>query len=193
MGKTTQIRLLAEVLRGGGREVVTTREPGGTELGAQVRDLLLHGEHVSPRAEALLFAADRAEHVASLIAPALRRGAVVITDRYVDSTFAYQGARDELSRDDLAALSGFATGGLKPDVTVLLDVTPEVSRSRRGGDDRIEAEADDFHARVRAGFLALAQAVPDRYLVIDARAPKDENAQKIAEFVLGRLALQGAP
>lgn len=183
-GKTTQIGLLAQVLRARGNEVLLTREPGGTELGTAIRGLLLHGGRVSPRAEALLFAADRAEHVASVIEPALARGGVVISDRYVDSTLAYQGARRELSRAELEALSAFATGGRLPDLTVLLDVSPEVGRSRRsGGDDRIEAESDAYHARVREGFLALAAVSPHRYLVLDAGLPVEVIARHVAEGV----------
>ncbi len=187
-GKSTQIGLLAQVVEASGREVVTTREPGGTELGAQIRGLLLHGGGVSPRAEALLFAADRAEHVDSLIGPALERGAVVITDRFVDSTLAYQGARSELEPAELRALARFATGGLMPDLTVLLDVSPQLGRSRReGGDDRIEAECEVFHSRVREGFLALAQASPERYLVLDAGGSVGEIAERVAQVVSERL------
>lgn len=187
-GKSTQLELLAGAVRERGREVVVTREPGGTELGAAIRELLLHGGGVSPRAEALLFAADRAEHVASVIEPALARGAVVITDRYVDSTLAYQGARRELSLPELLSVSEFATNGRLPDLTVLLDVSPEVGRSRRrGGDDRIEAESDAYHARVREGFLALARACPQRYLVLDAGLPVERLADRVAGALAERL------
>lgn len=190
-GKSTQLELLGQAVAALGREVVVTREPGGTELGAAIRQLLLHGEGVSPRAEALLFAADRAEHVASVIEPGLARGAVVISDRYVDSTLAYQGARQELAGGELIALSRFATGGRVPDLTVLLDVSPAVGRLRRqGGDDRIEAESDAYHSRVREGFLALASAEPGRYLVLDAGLPVAQIAASVEARV--ELLLVGA-
>ena len=189
-GKSTQIGLLARALQSHGREVVVTREPGGTELGGSIRSLLLHGGRVSPRAEALLFAADRAEHVASVVEPSLARGAVVLSDRYVDSTLAYQGARRELSPADLEALAVFATGGRLPDLTVLLDVSPELGRSRRtDGDDRIEAESDNYHARVRASFLALADMNPHRYLVLDAGLSVETLGQRVAGCVARRLGL----
>ena len=168
-GKSTQARLLAEVLEQRGREVVVTRQPGGTPLGGQIRELVLHGDHVAARAEALLFAADKAHHVDQLIEPALGRGSVVITDRYVDSSITYQGAGRELGRDEITALQHWAVGGLLPDLTIVLDVTPEVGRERRGDvHDRLESEADAFHGAVRRGYLALAAADPERYLVLDA-------------------------
>lgn len=171
-GKTTQVNLLARYLRGVGREVVTTREPGGTALGQTVRNLLLHGGQVSARAEALLYAADRAQHVDSVIRPALERGAVVISDRYIDSSLAYQGAGRVLAAEDIANISAWATQGLAPHVTVLLDVDAAISvdrqAQRRREADRIEKENADFHERVRTGFRALAAADPERYLVVDA-------------------------
>jgi dTMP kinase len=168
-GKTTQVRLLTDVLQQRGREVVVTRQPGGTPLGEQIRELVLHGDHVSPRAEALLFAADKAHHVDQLVKPALSRGSVVITDRYVDSSITYQGAGRELGRDEITALQHWAVGGLLPDLTIVLDVSPEVGRARRGTvHDRLESEADAFHAAVRRGYLDLAAADPERYLVLDA-------------------------
>ena len=168
-GKSTQVRLLTEALEQQGREVVVTRQPGGTPLGAQIRELVLHGDHVAARAEALLFAADKAHHVDQLIKPALARGAVVITDRYVDSSITYQGAGRELGRDEITALQHWAVGGLLPDLTIVLDVSPEVGRARRGTvHDRLESEADAFHAAVRRGYLELAAADPGRYLVLDA-------------------------
>ncbi|WP_374967995.1 dTMP kinase [Terrabacter sp. BE26] len=168
-GKTTQVRLLQEVLQQGGREVVVTRQPGGTPLGEQIRELVLHGEHVSPRAEALLFAADKAHHVDQLIKPALHEGKVVITDRYVDSSITYQGAGRALGRDEIMALQHWAVGGLLPDLTIVLDVSPEVGRERRGdAPDRLESEADAFHGAVRRGYLELAASDPERYLVLDA-------------------------
>ncbi|HSU73354.1 MAG TPA: dTMP kinase [Terrabacter sp.] len=171
-GKSTQVRLLTEVLEGHGREVVVTRQPGGTPLGTQIRQLVLHGDHVSARAEALLFAADKAHHVDQLIKPALTDGKVVITDRYVDSSITYQGAGRALGRDEIMALQHWAVGGLLPDLTIVLDVTPEVGRERRGdAPDRLESEADAFHAAVRRGYLELAAGDPERYLVLDAAQP----------------------
>lgn len=170
-GKSTQSRMLREALEALGREVVLTREPGGTELGRAIRQVLLHGDHVAPRAEALLFAADRAHHVATLIRPALERGAVVLTDRYLDSSIAYQGVARALSRDEVRDLSLWATEGLLPDLTVLLDVSAEEGRSRREGvHDRLEREDDTFHEAVRQGYLRLAAQDPGRYLILDAGA-----------------------
>ncbi len=172
VGKSTQARGLQTWLESLGHEVVLTREPGGTPEGEQMRDLLLHQGHLAPRAEALLFAADRAHHVASVIRPALARGAVVVTDRYVDSSVAYQGAGRDLGADEVRQLSSWATADLVPDLTVVLDLSAEDARRRRGedsqGPDRVESEPDDFHDRVRQGFLALAQAEPRRYLVVNA-------------------------
>jgi len=176
-GKSTQVRLLADWLRAGGREVVLTREPGGSELGGVLRELLLgngSGPVVAPRTEALLYAADRAQHVAEVVLPALRRGAVVVTDRYVDSSLAYQGAGRALGDEDVHRLSDWATQGLLPDVTVLLDIDPErgLLRARRRGDgmDRLEAESLAFHQRVRRRFIELAMAARDRYVVVEAGA-----------------------
>ena len=162
-GKTTQASLLRDWLESEGRIVVRTREPGGTEVGVLIRDIVLHhrGE-VSPRAEALLYAADRAHHIATVVRPALARGEVVIQDRYLDSSVAYQGAGRVLGRDEIRDLSLWATGGLLPDLTVLLDLDPEAARARLDAADkpfdRLEAERDEFHARVRAEYLALAAA-----------------------------------
>src|SRR5450759_2138483 len=174
-GKSTQARLLRAWLEGLGHTVVVTREPGGTEFGRTVRELVLHGDHVAPRAEALLFAADRAHHVETLIRPALARGEVVITDRYMDSSIAYQGAGRDLGVEEVRELNVWATGGLVPALTVLVDLSAAVGRARRGGvDDRLEAEADDFHGAVREHFLALAGADPDRYLVVDGERSPDQ-------------------
>ena len=161
VGKTTQIGLLEAVLKEAGVEYVLTREPGGTELGASIRRLLLHGGYVSPRAEALLYAADRAHHVATCILPALERGAVVLTDRYLDSSVAYQGAARDLGPQEVRDLSLWATGSLLPELTVLLDADPAltVRRARsRGLGDRIEQESDSFRATLRREFLDLAAA-----------------------------------
>ena len=184
-GKSTQGRLLRAWLEGLGHTVVVTREPGGTEFGRTVRELVLHGDHVAPRAEALLFAADRAHHVETLIRPALGRGEVVITDRYMDSSIAYQGAGRDLGVDEVRELNVWATGGLVPTLTVLVDLPAAVGRARRGGvHDRLEAEADDFHGAVREHFLALAGADPDRYLVVDGEL----SPEQIHELVRARVA-----
>ena len=174
-GKTTQQRLLGAWLRGLGHEVVLTREPGGTPLGQVLRDAVLHGADVDPRTEALLYATDRAHHVHRLVLPALARGAVVVTDRYLDSSVAYQGAARELGGAEIRALSLWATEGLLPHLTVLLDLDPGVAAARRtGAPDRIERESAAFHTRVREHFLALAAAEPGRYLVLDAARPAEE-------------------
>lgn len=183
-GKTTQSALLEEWLRARGRAVVRTREPGGTEVGVLIRDIVLHhrGE-IAARAEALLYAADRAHHVEHLVRPALERGAVVIQDRYLDSSVAYQGAGRVLGRDEVRDLSLWATEGLLPDLTVLLDLDPSAARERLDADDkpfdRLEAEAAAFHDRVRAEFLALAAAEPERFLVLDASRPPADLATDI--------------
>ena len=184
VGKSTQIRLAGEWLRELGREVVETREPGGTPLGAELRRLVLDPDgHVTPRAEALLYGADRAHHVDTVIAPALAAGRVVLTDRYVDSTLAYQGAGRGL---DAKVVTDWATGGLTPQLTVLLDLDPVAGLARagaRGRPDRLEAADLAFHQTVRAGFLALAAAEPDRYLVLDASGPPDEIATAVRAAV----------
>ncbi|HEU5420195.1 MAG TPA: dTMP kinase [Streptosporangiaceae bacterium] len=176
-GKSTQARLLAIWLRDQGYDVVATHEPGATKVGMRLRALLLDTSHagLSARAETLMYAADRAEHVASVIAPALERGAIVVTDRYVDSTLAYQGAGRELPVAEVAELNEWATGGLQPDLTFLLDLPAAEGLGRRArSGDRLEAEPAAFHQRVRAGFLARAKADPDRYVVLDAsREPGD--------------------
>lgn len=184
VGKTTQAALLEEWLTQAGRTVVRTREPGGTEVGVLIRDIVLHhrGE-VSARAEALLYAADRAHHVQTLVRPALARGEVVIQDRYLDSSVAYQGAGRVLGREEVRRLSLWATEGLLPDVTVLLDLDPSAARSRLDADDkpfdRLEAEEEHFHARVREEFLAIAAAEPTRFLVLDAALPAADLAAAV--------------
>lgn len=179
-GKSTQAALLQEWLSAAGREVVRTREPGGTPVGRAIRDVVLHGEHVAARAEALLFAADRAHHVATVVRPALARGAVVLTDRYLDSSIAYQGSARALAADEVRDLSLWATESLLPDLTVLLDVSAPEGRARRGAvHDRLEREDDDFHDRVRRAFLALAAVDPERYLVVDATLPVPQIQQAV--------------
>ncbi|WP_327678458.1 dTMP kinase [Kitasatospora sp. NBC_00458] len=169
-GKSTQAQALAEWIRGKGHEVVLTREPGGSPVGQRLRGLVLDvgNTGLSHRAEALIYAADRAEHVENVIRPALARGAVVITDRYMDSSIAYQGAGRDLAATEVARISRWATGGLLPDLTVVLDVDPTRARERfTEALDRLESEPTEFHQRVRSGFLALAAADPARYLVVD--------------------------
>ncbi|KZE91763.1 dTMP kinase [Microbacterium sp. TNHR37B] len=187
-GKTTQAGLLEEWLRESGRTVVRTREPGGTEVGNLIRDIVLHHRgDIAPRAEALLYAADRAHHVATLVRPSLERGEVVIQDRYLDSSVAYQGAGRVLDADEIRRLSLWATGGALPDLTVLLDLDPVAARRRLDADDkpfdRLEAEKADFHARVRSAYLSLAAAEPSRFLVLDAAAPIAEIAAEIRDRV----------
>jgi dTMP kinase len=188
-GKSTQAGLLREWLVARGHEVVLTREPGGTELGRLLRDAVLHGEDVDPRTEALLYATDRAHHVASLVRPALGRGAVVVTDRYLDSSVAYQGSGRDLGAEEVEALSMWATDGLLPALTVLLDLDPVLGRSRLTGDpDRLERAGDDFHRRTRQAFLDRAAADPARWLVLDATRPAHELAAEIRTRVEGVLA-----
>lgn len=174
-GKSTHANLLERWLSAAGHDVVLTREPGGTAVGAALRAILLDPDTgaLSPRTEALVYAADRAEHLDALIRPALTVGSVVITDRYVDSTLAYQGAGRSLPTADLEQLAQIATGGLRPHLTVVLDIDPVDGLARAGEPDRIEAEPLDFHQRVRERFLALARANPDRYLVVAATGDVD--------------------
>ncbi|MEP6632269.1 MAG: dTMP kinase [Lapillicoccus sp.] len=194
-GKSTQVRLLAAALRRAGYDVLETRQPGGTDLGTALRDLVLHGDHVSPRAEALIYAADKAHHVDTVIGPALAAGRVVLTDRYIDSAIAYQGGGRDLGTREVADLQLWAVDHLVPDLTIVLDVSPEAGRQRRGDvHDRLEAEGDAFHQAVREQFLALAAADPDRYLVVDAGiSPQETHAQVVARLVAAGLALEPAP
>jgi dTMP kinase len=185
-GKSSQARLLAIWLREQGYDVIATHEPGATKVGMRLRALLLDTAHagLSPRAEALMYAADRAEHVDSVIAPALERGTVVVTDRYVDSSIAYQGRGRNQPVSEVVGLNKWATGGVEPDLTILLDLPPEAGLSRRTASaDRLEAEPTDFHERVREGFLAQARADPDRYLVLDATRPPGQISATIQERV----------
>lgn len=174
-GKSTQAKLLERWLSAAGHDVVLTREPGGTAVGAALRAILLDHETgaLSPLTEALVYAADRAEHVEALIRPALTVGSVVITDRYVDSTLAYQGAGRSLDAGDLEQLAHIATGGLRPHLTILLDIDPIDGLGRAGEHDRMEAEPLDFHRRVREHFLALAAADPEHHLVVAATGDAD--------------------
>lgn len=191
-GKSTQAELLAAWLGEQGRTVMRTREPGGTDVGVEIREIVLHHRgHIAPRAEALLYAADRAHHIETAVRPALARGEVVIQDRYIDSSVAYQGAGRVLGGDDVRTLSMWAAEGLLPNLTVLLDLDETVARGRLDAAekrfDRLEAEKGAFHARVRAAFLALAYAEPERFLVVDAALPVDEIAAQIRERVASLL------
>jgi len=186
-GKTTQSDLLRGRLEDDGLEVVATREPGGTELGEQIRDLLLHGGHVTPWAEALLYAASRAQHVEELIRPALERGAAVVCDRYVDSSVAYQGAGRRLGIDRVLDLNLAAVDGLLPDRTFLLQLDPGEVMGRIARDhDRLEREGDDFRRRVDAGYRELAARFPERIVVLDAM----RSAEELAEEIHGALRIR---
>ena len=187
-GKSTQSTLLTDWLRDAGHSVLVTREPGGTSLGEELREIVLHRHgDIAPRAEALIYAADRAHHIATKVRPALARGEIVIQDRYLDSSVAYQGAGRVLDGTEIRDLSLWATEGLLPDLTVLLDLHEGEGKGRladsRTRYDRLEAEAAEFHARVRAGYLGLAAAEPSRFLVLDARESIDTIAAAIRERV----------
>jgi dTMP kinase len=185
-GKTTQGRVLSIWLRDQGYDVVSTHEPGATKVGMRLRAVLLDTAHagLSARAETLMYAADRAEHVISVIVPAIDRGAIVVTDRYVDSSLAYQGTGRDLPMSEVARINRWATGGLVPDLTIVLDLPPAAGLGRRARSaDRLEAEPTEFHERVRAGFRSLAQAEPRRYLVLDATRPADELSREIQDRV----------
>ncbi|MBA3249451.1 MAG: dTMP kinase [Geodermatophilaceae bacterium] len=191
-GKTVQLGLLAEWLQAAGHRVRLTREPGATPAGERIRGIVLDpGSTLTPRAEALLYAADRAEHVETVIVPALAAGEVVLSDRYVDSTLAYQGAGRALDSAQVRQLNDWATGGLCPDLTVLLDLDPTIGLARAGGRrrlDRIEQESLAFHHRVRAEFLRLAATQPARYLVLDAGGELDALAVAVRHRLAGLLA-----
>ncbi|MBE7325470.1 dTMP kinase [Nocardioides sp. Y6] len=171
-GKSTQAQLLVDWVTSTGRKALLTRQPGGTVVGQEFRRIVLSPEtgDLSPRTEALAYAADKAEHVDTVVRPALERGEVVVTDRYVDSALAYQGAGRVLDVDEVEQLMRWATGGLRPHLTVVLDLPPEAGLGRFEGRDRIEGESLEFHERVREQFLALAARDPDHYLVLPARA-----------------------
>ncbi|CAB4584787.1 MAG: dTMP kinase [Actinobacteria bacterium] len=185
-GKSTQIAFIREWCEERGREVVQTFEPGGTDFGKDIREIVLHSRgHITPRSEALLYAADRAHNIATIVRPALERGAVVLQDRYLDSSVAYQGAGRVLDATEIRDLSLWATEGLKPHVTILLDLDPAVSRDRLAAEnkrfDRLESEALDFHRRVRESYLDIARAEPERFLVVDATLPREEIRDRIFE------------
>ncbi|MCC3273732.1 dTMP kinase [Arthrobacter sp. zg-Y462] len=188
-GKSTQAQRLAVALQDRGHSVLRTREPGGTPVGESLRALVLeHGNgEIDARTEALIFAASRAAHVRQVIRPALTAGTVVVCDRYIDSSVAYQGAGRGLGTDTVRGLNEWATEGLEPDLTVLLDVDPERGRDRRtagqAAEDRLESEPDTFHLQIRRAFLETAQADPGRYLVLDAGRPVEELARTILQRV----------
>ena len=191
-GKTTQIEKLSAWLKGRGHAVCVTREPGGTELGLQLRQIILHStDFISPRAEALLYAADRAHHIRTLVKPALERGEIVVQDRYLDSSVAYQGAGRVLDPAEVENLSLWGVEGLLPDLTVLLDVPAQVAKDRQAKTersfDRLEAEDLAFHERVRTAYLERAKAYPERFLVVDGTLPIDDIhsviTQKVSELV----------
>ena len=188
-GKSTQSRLLADWLEASGHTVLLTFEPGDTEVGKALRQIVLDpatGE-LSHRTEVLLYAADKAEHVDTVVLPALARGEVVITDRYVDSALAYQGAGRDLVVAEVEHVNRWATGDLRPHLTVVLDLAPQTGLGRFKERDRIEGQSLEFHERVRRGFLDLAAADPEHYLVLDARAAVGEIADAIRERVAGLL------
>ena len=179
-GKTTQSRLLADALRADGADVVLTREPGGTPLGEEIRELLLHGGHVAPWAEAALYTASRAQHVDEVIRPALARGATVVCDRYLDSSAAYQGAGRGLGLDAVYALNVTAVGGLLPERTFLVEIDVATAAERVGSTrDRIESDGLALWERAAAGYRELAERFPGRYVVIDGRRDPDTIAQEI--------------
>ena len=191
-GKSTQAELLATWLSDGGHTVVLSREPGGTDLGLELREIVLHRRgHIAPRAEALIYAADRAHNIATKVRPAIERGEIVIQDRYLDSSVAYQGAGRVLDPDEVRNISLWATEGFMPDLTILLDLDESIGRERldeaRTTYDRLEAEKSDFHARVRQGYLALADADPGRFLVLAATDSIDSLSAAIRTRVAALL------
>lgn len=188
-GKSTQLELLRQTLEKAGHRVVSTREPGGTTVGEQIRSILLdRGSTLDPRAEALLFAAARAQLVEQVIRPALERGETVLCDRYLHSSLAYQGVARGLGVEPVAAVNAFATGGLLPDLVVLLAVDPAEGLDRvRGALDRIEDQDLEFHQQVERGFMELAAADPVRFLVVDAARPAEQVAAEVRAVVLAIL------
>ena len=186
-GKSTQSALLIEWLEGKGKTVVISKEPGGTELGLELREIILHRRgYIAPRAEALIYAADRAHNIATKIRPALENGDIVIQDRYLDSSVAYQGAGRVLDSTEVRELSLWATEGLLPDLTILLDLDESLGRDRlkeRTKYDRLEEAGDDFHARVRTAYLELAAAEPERFLVLNAA----DSVESLAAAIRARV------
>ncbi len=196
-GKSTQSTLLVDWLEKAGHTVVTTREPGGTEIGDELREIVLHSRgHIAPRAEALIYAADRAHHIATKVRPAIERGEIVVQDRYLDSSVAYQGVGRGLGAEQVRDISLWATEGLLPDLTVLLDLDVAIGRNRldaaRTRYDRLEAEVAEFHGAVRTAYLDFAAAEPERFLVVDATHDVEVIASAIRERV-GELVGQQMP
>ena len=192
-GKTTQIRQLIPVLQEKGLDIVQTREPGGTDIGDQIRSVIMNMKNKSmhPRAEILLFCASRAQLVEELIRPSLAEGKLVLCDRYADSTMAYQGYGHGLDRDALSQLLNFATGGLKPDLTLLFDISAEAGLRRRLSNheewNRMDDYALQFHERVRSGYLAMAAAEPERWIVINADRTRDEIHEEVVSILTSKL------
>ena len=182
-GKSTQAELLRDALTDDGWDVVLTREPGGTEIGERVRELLLNGPPMAPRTEATLFAAARAEHVEAVIRPTLARGAIVIADRYIDSSLAYQGIARGVGIEDVLELNLRAVDGLLPDRTVLLLVDPEIAAARAGAPDRLEREGPELQRRVAAAYRELAERFPERMVVFDGARDQDELAREIHDRI----------
>ena len=189
VGKSTQVVELVSRLRNRRIEPVVTRQPGGTPIGEKLRELLLDPGHpeLTARTEALVYAADKAQHVEEVILPALARGDVVVCDRYVDSMIAYQGAGRVLDLTEVEQVARWATGGLRPDLTVLLDIDPAEAVANIRQQDRLEAAGLEFHRRAREHFLRLAGEDPERYLVLGARESRENIAEKVAEKVLALL------
>jgi dTMP kinase len=194
-GKSTQISRLAARLQQSGREVVSTREPGGTEIGEQIRNIIVHnskGDEMCPETELLLFTAARAQVVREVIAPALERGAVVLSDRYLDSSTVYQGIGRNLAADPVSQINRFAVGNVMPDLTLVIDVPTEIGLARirrRASDlpDRMERENIDFYKKIREGYLLLARGLPDRFVVVDGTQTEDVIEKKIWAVVKERL------
>lgn len=187
-GKTTQVAEFVRRLERKGLPVLAAREPGGTELGRDIRKLVLHGSDVSDRAEALLYAADRAHHVATVVRPGLESGKIVVTDRYLDSSVAYQGVARKLGPEEVRDLSLWATEGLMPDLTVLLDVSVASGGARVGANqDRIESAGTAFHEAVRQEYLTMAKAQPNRWVVVSAEGSIEEVAARVERIVVPRL------
>jgi dTMP kinase len=194
-GKTSQLPALAGYLRAAGYDVLVTREPGGTAVGDQIREILMNLKNVSiiPRTEILLFLAARAQHVEEVIRPALTAGKVVLCDRFGDSTLAYQGFGHKTDLETLQALLNFSTGGLKPDLTLLVDVPVEMGMARKRDNrsewNRLDAYTLAFHERVRQGYFALAEAEPERWIIVDATEKKDRVQQALRKAILTQLEL----
>ncbi len=186
-GKSTAIVAIAEHLRSTGCDVLTTREPGAGDFGKRIRTLLLEGPHVEKKVELMLFLADRANHVQTVILPAIAQGKIVLCDRYTDSTIAYQGYAQGIDIDFLKRANDFVTEGLQPDFTLLFDIAPEVGLGRLGSKDRMDSLPLDFHQRVRQGYLREAQAEPHRWIVLDASRPREQVLQDVVRVMMSRF------